>query len=265
MNIAGIRLVQAIAPGHVTGHHGVMGSPSELAELWRTSAQVAVLTGAGISTDSGISDFRGPNGLWTRNPGAQSMFDIDTYVRDPQVRRLAWANRRSNPTWSAQPNPGHLALTELQRSGRLDALMTQNIDGLHQRAGSTGVLELHGTIWDVTCLSCGGRWPTPEVLAREEPDPACVLCGGILKTATISFGQALDAEVLDAAFRAVDEADLLVAVGTSLQVTPVAGLAGIAKNLAIVNAEPTPYDDDAAVTVRGSISDALQGVRRSLG
>ena len=243
---------------------GVMGSPSELAELWRTSPRVAVLTGAGISTDSGISDFRGPNGLWTRNPGAQAMFDIDTYVRDPQVRHMAWANRRSNPTWSAQPNPGHLALTELQRSGRLDALMTQNIDGLHQRAGSTGVLELHGTIWDVTCLSCGGRWPTPEVLAREEPDPACILCGGILKTATISFGQALDAEVLDAAFRAVDEADLLVAIGTSLMVDPVAGLAGIAKSLAIINAEPTPYDDDAAVTLRGSISDALEQVRHSL-
>lgn len=241
-----------------------MGSPTDLAELWRTSAQVAVLTGAGISTDSGISDFRGPHGLWTRDPSAQAMFDIDTYVRDPQVRRMAWANRRSNPTWTAQPNRGHLAIAELQRSGRLDALMTQNIDGLHQRAGSTGVLELHGTIWNVTCLSCGGRWPTPEVLAREEPDPACVLCGGILKTATISFGQALDAEVLDAAFRAVDEADLLVAIGTSLQVNPVAGLAGIADTLAIVNAEPTPYDDDAAVTVRSSISEALEQVRRSL-
>jgi NAD-dependent deacetylase len=260
-----IRIVAAIASHHVPGHHGVMGTTSELTDLWQASDRVAVLTGAGISTDSGISDFRGPNGLWTRNPGAQAMFDITTYVRDPQVRRLAWANRRANPTWYAQPNRGHLALSELQRSGRLDALMTQNIDGLHQRAGSTGVLELHGTIWEVTCLSCGGRWPTPEVLARDEPDPACVLCGGILKPATISFGQTLDAEVLDAAFRAVDEADLLVAIGTSLQVTPVAGLAGIAGNLVIINAEPTPYDDAAAVTIRGSISDALEEVRRSLG
>ena len=243
---------------------GSMQTPSELVELWRDSPRVVVLTGAGISTDSGISDFRGPNGLWTRNPGAQAMFDIDTYMRDPEVRRRAWANRRENPAWTAEPNRGHHALAELQRSSHLGALMTQNIDGLHQRAGSTGVLELHGTIWEVACMSCGGRWPTPDVLARPEPDPPCVLCGGILKTATISFGQSLDPTVLDAAFTAADEADLLVAIGTSLQVNPVAGLAGVAGTLAIVNAEPTPYDDGAEVVVRDSISDVLDEVRRSL-
>jgi NAD-dependent deacetylase len=243
---------------------GRMGNAGELADLWRGSRRVAVLTGAGISTDSGISDFRGPNGLWTRNPSAQAMFDIHTYMRDPQIRRQAWANRRENPAWTAEPNRGHHALAELQRSGHLGTLMTQNIDGLHQRAGSLGVLELHGTLWEVACMSCGGRWPTPEVLARPEPDPPCVLCGGILKTATVSFGQSLDPEVLDAAFTAAAEADLLVAIGTSLQVNPVAGLAGVARRLAIVNAEPTPYDDDAEVVVRDSISDVLDGVRRSL-
>lgn len=239
-----------------------MGTASDLAELWGSSSRVAVLSGAGISTDSGISDFRGPNGLWTRNPGAQALFDITTYMRDPEVRRMAWANRRENPSWTAEPNRGHHALADLQRAGCLDNLMTQNIDGLHQRAGSTGVLELHGTIWEVGCMSCGGRWPTPEVLARPEPDPPCVLCGGILKTATISFGQALDPAVLDAAFSAADDADLLVAIGTSLQVNPVAGLAGVARTLAIVNAEPTPYDEDAEVVVRESISDVLDEVRR---
>ena len=241
-----------------------MQTPSELVRLWRDSPRVVVLTGAGVSTDSGISDFRGPNGLWTRNPSAQAMFDINTYLRDPEVRRQAWAHRRENPAWTAEPNRGHHALAELQRSGHLGTLMTQNIDGLHQRAGSLGVLELHGTLWEVACMSCGGRWPTPVVLARPEPDPPCVLCGGILKTATVSFGQSLDPEVLDAAFSAASEADLLVAIGTSLQVSPVAGLAAVARRLAIVNAEPTPYDDDAEVVVRDSISDVLDGVRLSL-
>jgi NAD-dependent deacetylase len=241
-----------------------MQTPSDLVDLWRDSSRVVVLTGAGVSTDSGISDFRGPNGLWTRNPAAQAMFDIQTYMRDPEIRRQAWANRRQNPAWTAEPNRGHHALAALQRTGHLATLMTQNIDGLHQRAGSRDVLELHGTIWEVTCMSCGGRWPTPEVLARPEPDPPCVLCGGILKTATVSFGQALDPRVLDAAFTAADESDLLVAIGTSLQVNPVAGLAGVAGTLAIVNAEPTPYDDDADVVVRDSISDVLDEVRRSV-
>jgi NAD-dependent deacetylase len=247
---------------HLSG--AVVGGAGDLAALWDSCPRVVVLTGAGISTDSGISDFRGPNGLWTRNPASQAMFDISTYLADPDVRRSAWANRRANPAWTAEPNRGHRALADLQQRGRLAGLLTQNIDGLHQRAGSTGVLELHGTIWEVVCLSCGGRWPTPEVLAREEPDPPCVLCGGILKTATISFGQALDRSVLEAAWAAVSEADLLVAVGTSLVVNPVASLAGVAGCLAIVNAEPTPYDDDAALVVRDPISDVLEEVDRAL-
>jgi NAD-dependent deacetylase len=245
-------------------HDGPVTDVAALTALWQRADDVAVLTGAGISTDSGIQDFRGPNGLWTRNPGAQAMFDIDTYLRDPEIRRRAWANRRSSPAWAAEPNRGHSALAALQRAGRLRTLMTQNIDGLHQRAGSTGVLELHGTIWRVSCLSCGESWPTPEILGRPEEDPACDRCGGILKTATISFGQALDAAVLEAAVRAVRSADLVVAVGTSLQVNPVAGLAGLADTLAIVNAEATPYDDDAELVVRASISEALEGIANEL-
>jgi len=247
---------------HLTGTLG--GPAAGLASLWGASPRVVVLTGAGISTDSGIADFRGPNGLWTRNPAAQAMFDISTYLRDPEVRREAWANRRANPAWTAEPNRGHRALVSLQRRGRVSAVLTQNIDGLHQRAGSTGVLELHGTIWEVVCMSCGGRWPTPEILAREEPDPPCVRCGGILKTATVSFGQALDRAVIEAAWRAVEDADLLVAIGTSLVVNPVAALAGLAGRLAIVNAEPTPYDDAADVLVREPISEALAEVDHAL-
>jgi NAD-dependent deacetylase len=143
--------------------------------------------------------------------------------------------------------------------------MTQNIDGLHQRAGAADVLELHGTMWEVLCLDCDRRWPTPEILARDEDDPACTACGGILKTATISFGQALDRAVLEAAVQATQRADLLVAVGTSLQVNPVAGLAGLADRLAIVNAEETPYDDDAELVVRGSISQVLTAVADAVG
>jgi NAD-dependent deacetylase len=242
-----------------------MDASEALATLWAGAGSVAVLTGAGISTDSGIADFRGPNGLWTRNPAAQAMFDITTYLRDPEVRRAAWANRRANPAWTAQPNAGHLALAALQRAGRVDALMTQNIDGLHQRAGAADVVELHGTMWEVLCLDCDRRWPTPEILARDEDDPACTACGGILKTATISFGQALDRAVLEAAVQATQRADLLVAVGTSLQVNPVAGLAGLADRLVIVNAEETPYDDNAELVVRGSISQVLTAVADAVG
>ena len=243
---------------------GPMGTHSELVELWRASPRVVVLTGAGISTDSGISDFRGPNGLWTRNPGAQAMFDIDTYMRDPEVRRRAWANRRENPAWTAEPNRGHHALAELQRSSHLGALMTQNIDGLHQRAGSTGVLELHGTIWEVACMSCGGPMAHPGRAGPPGARPTVRALRGHPQDRDDLVRPVPGPDVLDAAFTAADEADLLVAIGTSLQVNPVAGLAGVAGTLAIVNAEPTPYDDGAEVVVRDSISDVLDEVRRSL-
>lgn len=235
-----------------------------LVDAWRQARTVTVLTGAGISTDSGLPDFRGPEGLWTTMPGAEAMFDIDVYMSDPEVRRRAWANRRASGAWTARPNEGHIALAELQRVGRVTALLTQNIDGLHQQAGSTDVVELHGTIWTVACLSCAARWPAGEILARDEEDPHCEHCGGLLKSATVSFGQALDPRVIGAALDATRDCDLLVAVGTSLQVNPVAMLAGVAEQLAIVNAEPTPYDDVAQVVVRASISDVLAQVRRSL-
>lgn len=243
---------------------GRMNAIQQLTALWRSSDPVVVLTGAGMSTDSGIPDFRGPNGLWTRDPKASAMFDIETYLEDEEVRRRAWQGRRENPAWTARPNAGHLALTGLQSAGRLGAILTQNIDGLHQRAGSTDVVELHGTIWEVECLACGHRTPTQETLARPESDPRCLVCGGILKTATISFGQSLDPDVIDTAVTAARTADLLVAIGTTLTVMPAAGLADMARHLAIVNAEPTPYDTQADILVRAPIGEALPAVAEAL-
>jgi NAD-dependent deacetylase len=236
---------------------------------------VTVLTGAGVSTESGIPDFRGPRGLWTLDPAAQRMSDIRAYVSDPEVRVASWRSRRDHPAWSAEPNAGHRALVDLERSGRLRALVTQNIDGLHQKAGSgeaRPVIELHGTMREVECLSCGDRTPTPEVLRRVdagEPDPPCPLCGGILKTATISFGQELRWDVIAAAEAAARDADLFLAVGTSLTVHPAAGLAGIpletGARLVVVNAEPTPYDVVAHAVLRAPIGQVLPALVAGVG
>ncbi|MEI2642276.1 MAG: Sir2 family NAD-dependent protein deacetylase [Candidatus Nanopelagicales bacterium] len=241
-----------------------MADIDDLTELWARSERVVVLSGAGMSTDSGIPDFRGPSGLWTKDPSAQAMFDIDAYMHDPDVRRRAWVGRREHPAWAAEPNAAHGALTDLQRGGRLGPIITQNIDGLHQLAGADPVLELHGTIWDTVCMACGAISPTLDTLERSEDDPRCLHCGGILKTATISFGQRLDAEVLDQAITAARTADLLVAVGTTLQVMPAAALADMAAHLAIVNADPTPYDAQADAVVREPIGSVLPEVRDGL-
>lgn len=227
-------------------------------------AEIAVLTGAGISTESGIPDFRGPHGVWTKDPAAQRLFTLQVYVADPEVRKLSWRNRRAHPAWTAQPNAGHRALVELQRVGRLGGLITQNIDGLHQKAGSTDVIELHGSIYGVECLGCGARTPMADTLARVdagEEDPPCLACGGILKSATVSFGQNLDIAVLRRAQEAARECTRFFAVGTSLTVQPAAGLARLAARhgarLTIVNAEPTPYDHLAAEVIREPIGSAL--------
>ncbi|MBV9486315.1 MAG: NAD-dependent deacetylase [Frankiaceae bacterium] len=232
----------------------------------RKAERITVLTGAGISTDSGIPDYRGPNGVWTRDPKAERLATYDDYVNDPEVRRESWRKRIEHPAWEATPNAAHDALVELERAGRLRALITQNVDGLHQRAGSSAesVIEIHGTIWFAECVSCGDRRPMAELMARVragEPDPACAMCGGIVKSATISFGQALDPAVLTAAVEAAQDCDLFLAVGTSLAVHPAAGLCEIAvragASLVIVNAQPTPYDDLADAVIREPIGDAL--------
>ena len=234
---------------------------------------IAVLTGAGISTDSGIPDFRGPNGVWTKNPGAERMSDLRHYVADPEVRKRAWQSRKTHPAWTAEPNAGHFALVGLEHSGRLSALLTQNIDGLHQRAGSAAeiVIELHGTIWQVECLGCGARTRMADQLRRvsdADPDPACELCGGILKSATISFGQQLDPRVIERAALAARDCDLLIAIGSSLTVHPAAGLCTVAveagARLVILNAQETPYDGVADAVLRGPIGEILPALTRDL-
>jgi NAD-dependent deacetylase len=240
---------------------------AELVRDWISgSSRVVALTGAGISTDSGIPDFRGPQGVWTKNPKAERLSNIHDYMADPEVRKLAWQGRLRHPAWTAQPGPGHRALVELEHRGLLHALVTQNIDGLHQKAGSSAdlVIEVHGTVHDVVCMACGWRGPMRPLLERlreGEEDPPCEACGGILKSATISFGQALVPQVIARAMRAAEESDLLLAVGTSLQVYPIAGAVPIARSagarVVIVNAEPTPFDDVADAVLQGQIGEIL--------
>jgi NAD-dependent deacetylase len=230
------------------------------------SARIVALTGAGISTESGIPDFRGPQGVWTKNPKAERLSNIQHYMADPEVRKLAWQSRLDHPAWTAGPNAGHRALVDLERRGTLLALVTQNIDGLHQQAGHAPdrVLEVHGTMREVMCMACGWRGPMGLALDRVragEDDPPCDRCGGILKSATISFGQSLDPVVITRAMRAAERADLLLAIGTSLQVYPVAGAVPLAKTagakIVIVNAEPTPFDDIADAVLREPIGEIL--------
>jgi NAD-dependent deacetylase len=235
-------------------------------QLIDSAKRIVALTGAGISTDSGIPDFRGPQGVWTLNPKAERMSDIRYYVSDPDVRKLSWQSRLAHPAWKAQPNTGHRALVALEKRGKLHALVTQNIDGLHQRAGSSPdlVLEVHGNLHQAVCLSCGWKGPMQDVLERVrkgDEDPACETCSGILKSDTISFGQALVPHVIDRAMRASAEADCLLAVGSSLQVYPVAAAVPSARaagaRVIIVNAQPTAFDDIADVKLTGPIGEAL--------
>ena len=232
-------------------------------------ARVVVITGAGISTDSGIPDFRGPQGVWTKNPEAEKAATIQHYLADPDVRRRAWQTRLTSPAWGARPNAGHEALVELERRGKLLAIVTQNIDELHQRAGSSAhlVVEVHGTMYRSVCWSCGVEQPMVETLARVragEEDPACEQCGGVLKSATISFGQQLVPEVIERAMDVADQADLLLAVGSTLQVYPAASVVPTAKaagaRVVIVNADPTPFDPLADAVLRGSISEVLPAI-----
>jgi NAD-dependent deacetylase len=233
------------------------------------AARIVALTGAGISTESGIPDFRGPQGVWTTNPKAERLSNITHYMADPEVRRLAWQSRLDHPAWRAAPNAGHRALVDLDRRGTLHAIVTQNIDGLHQQAGHTTgiVIEVHGTMRDVMCMDCGWRGPMAPVLDRVrsgEEDPPCERCGGILKSATISFGQSLEPDVIDRAMRAAERSDLLLAVGTSLQVYPIAGAVPLAKaagaRVVIVNAELTPFDELADAVLREPIGEILPAI-----
>ncbi|MFB7939339.1 NAD-dependent deacetylase [Streptomyces sp. NPDC056049] len=234
---------------------------------------VAILSGAGISTDSGIPDYRGPNGLWRQDPEAERLVTYGPYMADPDVRRRSWLMRRDAPVLTAEPNAAHLAVAAFARTGHAVRVITQNVDGLHQAAGvpDRKVLELHGTARSVVCTACHARSPMAEALERldaGDPDPACRACGGILKPATVMFGQRLDPVVLGNAMSVAKAAEVFIAVGTSLQVQPAASLAGIAAEhgarLVVVNAEPTPYDPLAAEVLREPIGTALPALLRRL-
>ncbi|HYZ46803.1 MAG TPA: Sir2 family NAD-dependent protein deacetylase [Actinomycetota bacterium] len=239
-----------------------------------SSKRVVVLTGAGISTDSGIPDFRGPDGLWRRDPRARQMATLQHYMADRDARVAAWRARLEHPAWSASPNAAHVALVELERRGKLDTLITQNIDGLHQSAGSSPekVVEIHGTIREVMCMSCSRTGPMQGALERVrsgEDDPPCTSCGGILKSATVSFGQSVSPDLLERARRAVDSCDLLLALGTSLVVFPVAYLPQRAllagARLVIMNAGVTRYDGRSHACVRAPLGRCLPEVLNLLG
>ncbi|MGW3192482.1 SIR2 family NAD-dependent protein deacylase [Streptomyces ardesiacus] len=235
---------------------------------------VAVLSGAGVSTDSGIPDYRGPNGLWRRDPEAEKLVTYASYMGDPEIRRRSWRMRRDTAALGAAPNAAHRAVAELERRGVPVRVLTQNVDGLHQLAGvpARKVLELHGTARAYVCTGCRARGPTADALARidaGEDDPPCRECGGVLKPATVMFGESLDPVVLGEAVAVSKACEVFVAVGTSLQVQPAAGLAGVAVDhgarLIVVNAEPTPYDDLADEVVREPIGTALPELLRGLG
>ncbi len=237
---------------------------------WIDGAERIVgLTGAGISTNSGIRDYRGPDGVWTKNPEAERLSNIEHYLSDAEGRKRRWARLVANAEAGRPkpvPNEGHYAFVTLAERGKLHAVLTQNVDGLHLDAGldPSAVVEIHGNSREVNCLSCGERAPVARALDRVragEEDPPCRSCGGILKTATISFGQSLVQADLLRAEKAATECDLLLCVGTTLTVYPIAGVVPVAKRngatVVIVNAEPTAYDDLADAVLRGDISEIL--------
>jgi NAD-dependent deacetylase len=237
---------------------------SEAVKLVAAAKRITGFTGAGISTESGIPDFRSPHGIWATN----RMIEFDEFISSRSSRVESW--RQKAAVWpamrDAEPNAGHRAFVELERRGKLLAMITQNIDGLHQRAGQSPdlVIELHGTMTEAECLSCHDRIPIDEALRRvaeEDPAPQCEHCGGLLKQATISFGQAMPAWEMERAMRASQECELFLAVGSSLVVYPAASLPLLAKqsgaHLIIINRMPTPMDEMADLVVREEIGVAL--------
>ncbi|TCO49732.1 SIR2 family NAD-dependent protein deacylase [Actinocrispum wychmicini] len=240
---------------------------------WSGHKRIAVLTGAGISTDSGIPDYRGPDGVWTRNPGEMNTFTLDTFLRDAETRQRFWSTYVDHAAWHAQPNDAHRALAGLAESDRAVRVLTQNIDGLHQKAGlpARKVLELHGSMHSTGCVECRRTGPTAPVLDRVragETDPKCPDCGGILKLGVILFGEYLDSDVLARAEKVAEASEVFLAVGTSLQVEPVASLCAVAvtagARLVIVNRDPTPYDDYATAVIRDPIGVAVPEICAAL-
>ncbi len=246
-----------------------MGTVEELAALVEERGPAVVLTGAGMSTESGIPDFRSASGIWAEVDPFE-VASIEAFHRDP-LRVWRWYGPRIGGLLAAAPNPGHVALAGLERDGHVRAVVTQNIDMLHTRAGSVDVVEVHGSIRRFECLACEADGvPLDEVLQQLETReaPECVGCGAILKPGVVMFGELLPAQEMARAEELCRETGLLVVVGSSLAVWPVAGLpSGTLRAdgaVAIVNFEATPYDDDAAVVVRASSAETLAAVSRAL-
>jgi NAD-dependent deacetylase len=242
----------------MTRHSTAVG---ELGTLLRERQPCVVLTGAGISTESGIPDFRSPTGIWAEYDPMEYA-TIDAFRRDP-VKVWEFYALRFEVLTRAEPNAGHLALAELERRGLVQAVVTQNIDGLHTRAGSRDVIEVHGSIRTAVCLECGERVPLDDVVAalRDHPAPPCPRCGEILKPDVVMFGELLPAGAMERATELAQRAALLLVVGSSLEVYPVAGLpeetVGAGGALAIVNRGPTPFDHLAEVKVDAGAGEAL--------
>jgi NAD-dependent deacetylase len=242
-----------------------------LIELAKDATRIVALTGAGISTESGIPDYRGPNGVWaTQKPPT-----IGDYETNEETRKRVWSFRRENfrTMQNRQPNQGHLALARLEQEGRLLAVITQNIDGLHQKAGNSAdrVIELHGTTHDIVCMKSGHRFTGEEIQVRleaGEEDPHCPICGGVLRTSTILFGEALPKTALERALALSQQTDLMLVVGTSLVVNPAARLPLIAtragSRVAIINRESTPLDDLVDLVARGDAGPLLNGLADAL-
>ena len=240
-----------------------------LTALVRDRQPCVALTGAGISTESGIPDFRSPTGIWA-SYDPMEYATIDAFRRDPEKVWEFYALRFEVLT-RAQPNPGHVALANLERRGFVRAVVTQNIDGLHERAGSREVIEVHGSIRSASCLECGTQVPLAEVVAslRDAPAPPCPRCGAIVKPDVVMFGELLPAGAMERAVELAEGAALLLVVGSSLEVYPVAGLpeatvsAGGA--LAIVNRGPTPFDGLATLRIDAGAGETLEAVAEGLG
>ena len=247
---------------------GAVEKIGRVAEMIREARRIVVFTGAGVSTESGIPDFRSPGGLWSQFDPED--FTIDKFLSSPETRRKQWRFLLSGGLFQdARPNAAHAAIAELEKLGRLECVITQNIDNLHQMAGNdpARVYELHGNIRWIRCLDCGDRTALEEILrtcgAADTP-PTCVRCGGIMKPDVIFFGEALPEETLQEATWHANHCDLLLIVGSSLVVYPAAGMPFIAKEsgakLVIVNLTPTPADRIADVVINASAGDVLKRI-----
>ncbi len=256
----------------------MMKQIDEVTRLILSSKRLVVFVGAGLSTESGIPDFRSPGGVWDRYDPED--FYYQNFIASEASREKYWkmATEMYEPMKQALPNPAHLAIAELERLGKLDCIITQNIDGLHHRAGNSEekIIELHGTAMHVTCLNCKKRYDRDEIqerLRKGTKVPYCDDCGGPLKPATISFGQTMPERETQEAYHRSSVCDLFIVIGSSLVVQPAASMPLVAKrngaNLVIINRDPTPYDEIADIVIHGqagsTMADILKNVKQELG